>query len=136
MSQAGHAFIVLSNHTPTHYNLLAFGFIPVPPPAVKLNLFCSQVLIIAPSFSLLISPVIYPILRPICFSYAQSSQLQTFIPCKVVWWRPHNGGNPKRTHLCLHDHILADLDGPEEVDVQVPCETQIVPEAWFGDRVR
>jgi hypothetical protein len=35
-----------------HYNLL--GFIPV----LRLNLFCSQVLMIAPSLSLLISPVI------------------------------------------------------------------------------
>jgi hypothetical protein len=39
-------------HVPVHYNLL--GFIPV----LRLNLFCSQVLMIAPSLSLLISPVI------------------------------------------------------------------------------
>jgi hypothetical protein len=35
-----------------HHNLL--GFIPV----LRLNLFCSQVLMMAPSLSLLISPVI------------------------------------------------------------------------------
>jgi hypothetical protein len=61
-----HHFILPSSHIPGNHNLL--GFIPV----LRLNLFCSQVLMIAPSFSLLISPVIYPIVRPICFSYNQS----------------------------------------------------------------
>jgi hypothetical protein len=48
----------------------------------------------------------------------------------------HQAGAKPRTHLRLHNHILANLGRSEEVDVQVPGEPKIVPEAWFGYGVR
>lgn len=48
----------------------------------------------------------------------------------------HQAGTKSRTHLRLHDHILANLGRSEEVDVQVPCEPKIIPEPRFGYWVR